>query len=376
VKDKTTNYFLVLSLIKKHDAITRTYLAKLTGLSNTSIGKITNSLILDGWIIEKNGQDNSLGRKAKLLTVNPDGLYSLGVEIEKEYTQLAIISFDGRIIKSKKVINEFSPPDSIKHYLDWLSQIILCLMNEVQARIKEKIIAVGISVPGTVDATNGMVVDSSQLQWSNVKLKNVMEKKLNSEVYVENHVRSILIAEKLYGGLKHEKNAVCLYIGSGLGTSVMINGEVARGSNNSFGEIGHMIIDPNGPLCECGRLGCLQTYLSLESIKKQYGKNIQKFLEDYYNGCKGANMLMTKIQQYLNIVISNILCMYNPNVVLLCGPLFYDFEIFKEFLHENAGEYVWEPLKTNFKLKDVENGRISAMLGASSLVIDEFFKSK
>ncbi|WP_336849344.1 ROK family transcriptional regulator [Staphylococcus nepalensis] len=374
MEDKDTTYFLVLSLIKKHDAITRTYLADLTGLSNTSIGKITNALLKDDWIIEKNNSNKSIGRKPKLLSVNPDGLYSFGIEIEKEYTQLAIISFDGKIIDSQKLTNKFNPQTNLNCYLDWLSQEIIALINNANEKVKEKIIAVGVSVPGSVDVSKGIVINSSQLQWHNIELKTLLENKLNWEVYVENHVRSILIAEKLYGKAKHKKNTVCLYIGSGVGASIMVNGEVARGANNSFGEIGHMIIDPNGPLCECGRLGCLQTYLSLEAIKKQYGDNIHILLEDYYNGNKRASVFINKMCQYLKIAIANILCIYNPNNILLCGPLFYDYDIFSNFLHKSIEDYVWEPLRNTFKLENVEKGRISAALGASSLVIDEFFK--
>lgn len=366
------HYFLLLGLIQKHKRISRSKLAELTKMSNTSVGKIVKNLIGDELVIEVGQTEGEVGRRATILEINPKGSYIIGVEIDLKAIKIASISLNGEVIVKKHI--ECDMKQKAEFVLDIIATEILNMVDHIDSKIADKIIAIGVSMPGLVSWPDGKVLMVPQFHWDNIEVKAYLEKKLDYVVYVDNDVRAVLLAESLFGSMTDFKDSVCLYIGSGVGSAVMINGEILRGHRNTLGEIGHITMEPNGSLCDCGRLGCLQTFICSSEIEKQSQRSIQEVFNAYEQGEDWAVRMINRSKDYLGIAISNIVCMYNPKAVLLAGPMVQEFTALVEGVETLSNERVWSPLKNSFQLIQPEIGEDSGVIGASALVLNEFLR--
>lgn len=366
------HYFMLLSLIQKYKKISRSQLARLTKMSNTSVGKIVKELINDELVVEVGTTEGEVGRKAKLLEINPNGSYIIGVELDRSGIQIAVVTLSGEIMAKSQM--NFDTTKTPYETLEETATAIKKLIEQSEFPLGEKIIAIGVSIPGLVTWPEGKVLMVPQFHWNDIDIKGYLEEKLDYVVYVDNHVRTVILAESLFGSTINTQDSVCIYIGSGVGGAAILNGEVVRGHSNMLGEIGHMTIDPNGAMCDCGRLGCLQTFLCSSDIEKQAQKPINEVFEAYKRNEDWALMLLNKARNYLGMAISNIVCIYNPEVVLLAGPMVEEFPGLFDNLEKEINTYVWHPLEDSFSLNYPIIGKDSGVIGASALVLNEFLR--
>ncbi|GAB2571164.1 ROK family protein [Gracilibacillus alcaliphilus] len=366
------HYFMLLSLIQKYKKISRSQLAKLTKMSNTSVGKIIKNLIDDELVIEAGQTDGEIGRRAALLEINPIGSFIIGVEMDKNGVKIAIVTLTGEVIRERQFA--FDPDQEPYRLLDKLGEEITILLSKMDSSINKKIIAIGISIPGLITWPEGKALRVPQFHWENINIKAYLEEKLDFVVYVDNHVRTVLLAESLYGNMRNYNNSVCIYIGSGVGGAAMVNGEMLRGHRNTLGEIGHMILDPHGTVCDCGRLGCLQTFICSSELEKQAQMPMQEIFSAYKEREDWAVKLINRAQSYLGLAISNVICIYNPEAILIAGPMIEEFPILIDNIQDEVNKYIWAPLSNSFHLVYPEIGRSSGVIGASALVLNEFLR--
>ncbi|GAB3063931.1 ROK family protein [Virgibacillus ainsalahensis] len=366
------HYFMLLSLIQKHKKVSRSQLAHLTKMSNTSVGKIIKQLINDELVIEVGQTEGEVGRRATLLEINPIGSFIVGVELDRSGIQIAVVTLTGKVIRKRHL--KFGTDKTPHDILDEVAEEILALTDQVGNDINEKLIAIGVSIPGLITWPEGRVLMVPQFHWENIDVKACLEKKLDYVVYVDNHVRTVLLAENLYGSMKDFNDSVCIYVGSGIGGAAMLNGEILRGHRNMLGEIGHMTLDPHGAMCDCGRLGCLQTFVCSSEIEKQVQQPIQEVFAAFDRKEGWAERIINRARTYLGLAISNVICIYNPEAVLLAGPMIQEFPSLVQDVAMESDKYVWNPLKNSFHLIYPEIGRDSGVIGASALVLNEFLR--
>lgn len=366
------HYFMLLSLIRKNKRLSRTQLAKLTRISNTSIGIIIKELIEDELVIEVGQTKGTVGRRATLLEINPKGSYIIGVGMESDSIQIAIVSLSGEIIESKCIT--YDVKNNAELVLDKIAEEIVIMINKVGSSIAEKVIAIGISIPGLVSWPEGNVLTVPQFQWKDIEVKAYLEERLDYVVYVDNDVRAVLLAESLFGNMVDIQDSACVYIGSGVGGAVMVNGEILRGHCNTLGEIGHMTLQPDGLLCDCGRRGCLQTFVCSSELEKQAEQSIHDIFAAFGRKEHWAVTLIHRARSYLSLAISNVICIYNPKAILLTGPMVQSFPVLIEGIEEEVNKHVWQPLKDSFQIRYSSIGKNGSVIGASALVLNEFLR--
>lgn len=366
------HYFMLLSLIQKHKRVSRTELAELTKMSNTSVGKIIKELINDELVIEVGQTEGEVGRRATLLEINSTGSYTVGVEIDGKNIKIAVVTLNGKVVEAKQV--DFDVKQTPEFLLEKLATEVSLLLKKVGLEIAQKVIAIGVSIPGLISWPDGEALMVPQFHWENIQVKAFLEDKLDYVVYVDNHVRTVLLAESLYGDMTNYRDSVCIYIGSGVGGAVMSNDEILRGHQNTLGEIGHITMEPNGTMCDCGRLGCLQTFLCSSELEKQAQVPIHKIFKAYEQNQSWAVHLINRAKNYLGMTISNVICMYNPKAVLLAGPMVQEFPVLTENIEFITSKYIWGPLKNSFYIHKQSIGDYSGVVGASALVLNEFLR--
>ena len=363
---------MLLSLIQKHKKISRSQLAKITKISNTSVGKIVKELMEDELVIEVGQIEGEVGRRAILLEINSKGSYIIGVNLEISIIQIAIVSLNGEIVMKEQL--EYDVLEKAEVVLNFIASAINNILKLAGSEYEKKVIAIGVSVPGLVSWPEGKTLMVPQLHWKNINVKSLLEEKLDYVVYVDNDVRTVLLAESLFGSMTDFTNATCIHVGSGLGSAVMINGEILRGHSNTLGEIGHITLVPDGALCNCGRMGCLQTYICSSELEKQSGRHIQDIFNAFEHKEEWAVKLINRARSYLGMVISNVVCMYNPEAVLLSGQMIQDYPVLIKDIEAISNTYVLAPLRNSFQLKESIIGTDSGVIGASALVLNEFLR--
>jgi N-acetylglucosamine repressor len=364
---KKQNKNLVLEIIKSQSPISRMEIAKVTSMSPTTITRIVNELSEQGFVRETELVTSGVGRRAVLLDVYDNVLYTIGVELDKSIIKIGIVNYIGEIVSWHSVSREPSEKyeDTIKKVTDSMKGLIGFHNIPIN-----KIVGIAVGLPGLIDFQNGIVIVSDQLKWKNVSLAADLRELTGFEVIIDNELKMKIVAENFTGKAKNSQNAVLVGIGSGIGSAIILNGEIYRGESNNAGEIGHTVLDPTGNVCSCGKIGCLATYISEGAIVSDARKVkdiacIEDVFNSYRNGESWAINIMDRTTTYIALAISNIICLYNPEVIILSGNTIQKFPEIKEVIEKKCELYIWEPLKEKVKIVYSELRDRGVVLGAA-----------
>jgi len=249
-----------------------------------------------------------------------------------------------------------------------------------------KISAIGLGVPGAVDARKGKISFASNLGWTNVNLKKILEKRFNRPVFVNNDANLGTLAEEKIGAAKGATDVVGVYWGTGIGGGIVVDGKIVHGNSFTAGEIGHLIVEHNGKLCTCGRKGCFESYAAKWALTENVYQRIKngessiiKFEGDkpreeilkssiikqaYLDDDKVLKEELMKAIDYFGMGLANIVNLLNPDVIVVGGGMIESME--HELLPQiqNAMERnVFQSAR--FKIKTAKLGDFSVLAGAA-----------
>lgn len=370
------NKKIVFQIIRSKSPISRADIARTTKMSPTTISRIVQELIDQGFIKEMELQSMSTpGRRAILLELDQTSVLTVGIELDKSSFKIGIVDFEGRIIHIRNVKREagISPDESMVQISQELQTII-----EQEKIDSNKIIGIGIGIPGLVNLENGEVILSAQLGWNDIDVVAKMKVLTGFEVAIDNELKVKALAEYSYGGVKGTTRTAIIGFGSGVGSALVIDGKIYRGDTNSAGEIGHTIVDPNGVQCECGKVGCLQTYIAENSLIIEANKvtpisSLDELFEKHKEGQLWASTIIDRAIAYIGITIANVISVYNPGTVVVSGNLVEKYVEIRSTIEQNElQKYVWKPLQNSYRLVVSSLGSNGVVIGASLLAQNEF----
>jgi predicted NBD/HSP70 family sugar kinase len=257
---------LLLRLIHRRQPITRAEISEITALPLSTVAFNTNRLLRSGWIYESDAGISSGGRPARHLHVNGEKMVLLGVDIGVVDTALAAADYNGQIFFRQDFPTHGDPPSFIKK----LSQRIRHL---VEVDYKGRSIGcLGVSVPALVDTHTGALVRAPNLGWSDIPVRDWFEQYTGLPVLVDNDTNAAALAELWQADFAREGVESLLYIlvVEGVGSALVVDGKIYRGSRIGTGGFGHLCIVPGGLKCSCGGRGCLEVYASNRAIMAAY----------------------------------------------------------------------------------------------------------
>ncbi|MEC0245416.1 ROK family transcriptional regulator [Paenibacillus chitinolyticus] len=373
---KRQNRLTVFEIIKHQQPISRASIAKQTGMSPTTVSRIVAELTEEGYLLESEQVSAGLGRKSTLLEMVDAAVLSVGVELDRHQVNIGIVDLQGNVVAMSQYPRsvEESPEVTLERVGTEIDQ--LTKSNEIDC---ERIIGVGVGLPGIIDNDTGEVMFSVQLGWRNVRLAERLKEITGYDVAVDNELKAKALAEHMKGAAIGSQRTVLLGFGNGVGSAFIMEGEIYRGRTNSAGEIGHTTIDPNGMLCDCGKAGCLQTYINIKSLLSEANKikpvrSIEDLFEAKKAGERWALHLIERALMYMAITINNVVCMYNPDSVILSGELTDKFpEILDEVVDLCYSKYVWEPLRGAFRILKSELHEQGVVIGSGLISQNCFF---
>ena len=373
---KKENRVMVLDLIKRQGPISRAKIARMTKMSPTTVSRIAATLIEYNIIRETDLHSSGVGRKATLLSVNADSILTVGVELDETKARICVINFLDKVITETEfdLLENYSPGNVVKQIKDQLAALIQ--ENNIHW---DKIVGIGVGLPGLIDHLTGKIHISAQLGWNHVDFGQLLENALEKKVFLDNELKLKAYAEQHLGNGRHSERMVMIGFGSGVGSSLILRGDIYRGHSNFAGEIGHTTVDPNGALCPCGSFGCLQTYIAEgflleEASKRQKINNLQELIELADNNENWAVNIIERAAIYASLAINNSVCMYNPDTVILTGSLIENHPYITEKVFKNCETNIWEPLRHSFSLKRSSLGQKGVMIGAAMFAQTNFIE--
>jgi len=373
---KRQNRLTVFEIIKNHQPISRATIAKQTGMSPTTVSRIVGELTEQGYLLESDQVSSGLGRKSTLLGMNDASVLSVGVELDRRLMSIGIVDLQGKVVCSSQYPR--TPDESVDQTLERISAAIDQLIQQ-HAIERTRIVGIGVGLPGIVNNDEGIVVFSVQLGWKNVALATRLKELTGFEIAVDNELKVRALAEHLKGAAVGSSRTVLLGFGQGVGSAIILEGEIYRGVMNSAGEIGHTTVDPNGMMCECGKAGCLQTYININSLLSEANRirpvsTIEELYEAKNAGEHWAVHLIDRALMYMAITINNVVCMYNPDSVIMSGELVDKFsDIYEEVEKLYLSRFTWEPLRGSFSLHRSMLNEKGVIIGSGLLSQNRFF---
>lgn len=263
--------------------------------------------------------------------------WAIGIDLGGTKIEAALVNNDGVIEHRVRLHTDVK---------DGAQSVQREIVNAVQQVLEDKKetdpVGIGIGVAGQIEKNTGNVIYAPNLKWSNVPLKKNLEDELNRSVAVANDVRAAAWGEWLHGSGKSSNDMVCVFVGTGIGGGIVIDGNMLSGFTNSAGEIGHMTIQVDGPECHCGNHGCFEAlaggwaiarrakemlrsdkYSNSGILKKTSGSledvTTKLVVEAYHEGDSAATELIDKVTEDLAAGLTGIVNAFNPEYLVLGG---------------------------------------------------------
>lgn len=260
------NRRVVLNLIRKHQPVSRAALARLSGLQRSTVSAITEQLIQGRWVAEGARGHLPRGRKPTLLHLNSERAGILGVDLRPGRTSFALAGIDTRFLELESMLTAGEP----EQFLDSLGQRLRRLMDAHPNLTYE---AVGVSLPGRIDASTQRLIFAPNLGWSDVDLITPLNRATGLPVFLENAANACALAEFWEGRYAAgARNLIAITVSEGIGAGLIMNGQLLHGASGMAGEFGHVTIDKRGPLCRCGNRGCWEVWASNSAACRFYSQ--------------------------------------------------------------------------------------------------------
>ena len=262
----TLNKQTIINLIRSTPGIHRAELSRISGLSMPSVMRITGEFIRKGLVRDLGRGESSGGKPPQLMEFIPDCRYAAGIDVGA--TNISAILMD----LSARIVRKHSIPTGVKEGpAKVIGRVLEAMVSVLQGPGIEpdKILGIGIGMPGLIDPQTGMALFSPDFGWENVDVVRPVEKRFGLPVIIDNVTRSMAMAERWFGAGRDVDNFMCINLGYGIGAAMVIDGELYRGNSGSSGEFGHITMERNGPPCSCGNRGCLEALSSGNAIAER-----------------------------------------------------------------------------------------------------------
>lgn len=341
---KSQNRVRVFREILKRDGISRSQLEKLLSLSAPSVTRVVEDLMNAGLICEEGTEQTFVGRRPILLNVKKNAYYSIGINMSRTKLYICITNLGDETIYADK-----AEITGVKSGAQLLAVMDECVDKAMKAAgIEEKqVLAVGVASRGTVERERGSLIRYVSDQ-EEIGVREHLKKRFDCYILVENNVTVDLKYEYI-GRMELNHDLVYIYVDEGVGGSIICNGEVVSGEHNMASKFAHMLVVPGGALCNCGKRGHLEGYISKLAIEAEY-KLVKELKEpvSLEEICKRANegepdahQILDQALEKLAVAVTQLLLVLNPGTIVVYGDIFEFYEGVIDKLKEKVEHLVF-----------------------------------
>jgi N-acetylglucosamine repressor len=374
------NRQILLNLVREHQPISRADLARRMTLGRGVVTTLVNELLEEGVLYEGALGELPRGRRPKMLHVETRDRLVVAIDLRFSRTDVLLADLGGKQIALERFATRFGPEE----LLDELAVRVRRLLKTHAARGRCQ--GIGMVIPGMVDRANGRVLNAPQLGWRDVQVRAGLASRTGLPVHVENApaacaLAHIWLAERGNG----IRDFVYLSVSDGVGTGVVVNGEVVRGYAHTAGEFGHIPISAEGPICLCGSQGCLEAYTSnlatvarylghelspaiARELLQQSGVTVDDVVRRAGEGDERARAAVADTGRYLGIGVSMIVQALNPAQIVVGGEITSAWDLIEPAIRAEVARRALTPRAAETPVTPEPAGRMPRLRGAIALV--------
>lgn len=360
--------------------LSRTDLAEEMGLTRAAVTIIVNDLISNGIIVETESRTTASGRPPVVLEINPNHGLVAAIDMGAMHLGVALGDFSARILEEVEV--SFRIDDGPEKCLKEADRV-LEEMLEKRGLSSADLSGIGVGVPGPVIADQGMVMAPPIMPgWDRFPIRATLEKQWKTSITLNNDAELGALGEWAYGAGRGEKNLAFIKVGSGIGAGIMIHQQIYGGTTGSAGEIGHLTVDENGPLCMCGNYGCLEAFAGGHAIASQARKLVASgkrtllseksfdaltahdVAEAARRGDLPAQEILKRSGTYIGIAIAGLINLMNPSTVIIGGGVAQVGDLLTAPIRQAVRERSLRASEHGVKITTAMLGRRSSLIGA------------
>lgn len=370
---KKMNSYIVLSHIRKHSPVSRARISELTGLNKATVSSLVNDLIESNLVLEIGPGESSGGRKPVLLLFNEKAGHAIGIDLGVNYIRSVLVDLNGNIVSERY---ERLKQQQQEFAFDKLTTHIDVLMAHA-SQSTYGIVGIGVGAPGIVDQS-GTILFAPNMNWREVPLQQMLYERYQMPVIIDNEANAGAQGEQKYGAGQGIRNLVYLSVGYGIGSGMILDKELYRGTAGFSGELGHLSIAFDGKQCTCGNLGCWELYASEKALLEEAEALGFDGLDELIAAAEQNNAdvlkLFHKIGYFLGIGIANIINTLNPDSVMIGNRMSraaqWILPSLEQTIRSRALSFHSEQLQILF----AELQEHSAVRGAAYYAINTFFE--
>lgn len=371
--------------------IARARLTEISGLNKSTMGNLLTQLEAWRFVRETGTLSVGPGRPGTLIDIHPNGGRIIGAEIGVDFISVVLTDLKANSVWRKKIDTN----GSVRQQADIIAlteRLFREAIEEVRAT-DQRLLGIGVGVPGLVDHATGALLFAPNLGWSNVPLRS-MWRRYGVPVMIENEANAAALGEHMIGTAKNIDNFIYLSAGVGLGGGLMIGGRLYGGVGGYAGEIGHMTLLPDGPPCACGNRGCWETFVGPTAIVERVQQAAQEgrasilmslpevrgearairlphIFEAAARGDEAVRQVLDEVGRYLGIGIANLLNAFNPSMVVLGGVLSLAGPYLLPRVRREVDERALGAARSNVEIKLSAFKFDACVMGGASLIMRE-----
>ena len=327
---RTANRYGVLRHIVAESPVSRQELAAATGLSLATVANLVGELLELGLLIEVGYEDSDGGRPRGLVAVNAEGGALIGVDVAETYIHVELYDLSLAVLaRAEEELRpgEREPSQVLAHIVSAVS----CVVGEAGIPA-DRVLGVGVSMPGMVDREGGVSVFAPNWDWHDVPLLSLLAEHIPYPLYLDNPLRACTVAELWFGAARGCDDVVVVNLGTGVGAGIALGGALHRGVTNSAGEWGHTTLVLDGRLCHCGNHGCVETYVGAPGIMQNlrelapessllHPDDQTATIDALARGVTAGDPVAVKVvrdtARYLGAAVADLVNLLNPEVIVL-----------------------------------------------------------
>lgn len=385
---KHSNRGLVFDVLNTLGKCSRTQMAKITGLTKTSITNITTEMIEEGIISEGELAGTGVGRKQVMLEISSESPCALGVSINRDAVFVSLVNLKGEIRFEKRL-----PLASRETSKSLLKKVFSGCDAALAANGENPVLGIGVASIGPLDLKKGTILSPPNFRGiKNVPIVSALRERYDMNVYLDNDMNAGAIVEKMFGHGKKLANFVYVGVSRGIGAGIVVDKKLYTGSNGLAGEIGHIIINYKGRQCPCGNKGCMEMYASISAIEHEARHKLNQGEKSVLLGCPEVTWndivqaarqddalaceLIETLVDYLAVGLVSMCNMHDPQVIFLGHEIAEAADIVIRPLKEKVNKVVFSKDFAEVDIKLSCYGAKSHKVSGAAVLINKYVNAE
>lgn len=391
-KKKFLGKKMIINHLYHQGTLSSSELSGMLQLSNPTTSLYINELISEGYVEDRGKGESIGGRRPSMYGLNGNSIFVFGVDIARK--QLSISLYNIELTKVASYVEKTDGVQNNPELIDHIYTQCIQLCNQAQVDT-DKILGVGISLPGLINSETGR--SHTYLNFNNQPITELFQKRFNRPVFIENDAKIRTLAEVRFGSGKNVKNMLLIQIDWGLGLGMVFNGKLYKGNSGFAGEFSHIHLDPQGVLCQCGKVGCLETVASANALVRftveqlENNKNSLLYTQFIDNpsqinaevildaALRGDQLAIQQVQRVgsnLGKGLAYLIQILNPELIVLSGVVLKASDYLITAIRQSLYSFCLPQLREDTELCLSTLGEDAGMMGAAAMTVENLLTTQ